>query len=423
MSKSPRAATTRLDPGTHSIDRTTPTWNESRQAWTLKWSVRLKDGRLIAGQRSQAATKAECRARARAKAAELLQAGGSSGSWKGTSSLRDYIEHVTKPAVEKAAKNANTLARYKLATKQLVGDCEGHKHKNSLSGHSIASGTRFRAMESCLHEIAQLHGAESARQARTVLSKYVVQQLIRDELLEANPLAGMSIDLKTDAKINTNRRGGGQSLDRKQWAAVIDYLLTLDPAEGEEKPRRGRWTLADAIAKRRNTIDLALLQATTGTRQSEANGVTWEKVTTDQGGNTIVEVTGKGGGVRRVPIFDPRAAEHLLARRGKGSVDSYVIGSPTDENRQWERSNCSAATRVLYNDIAAALDIPIMATEAGRSHIWRATLNTMLLSAGVPEAIRAAHFGHDAEMNRAHYTDHRDTTALVAVAARLRDAT
>lgn len=40
-----RAATTRLEPGQHSIDRAQPF--EYRDGWALKWSVRLDNGRLV----------------------------------------------------------------------------------------------------------------------------------------------------------------------------------------------------------------------------------------------------------------------------------------------------------------------------------------------------------------------------------------
>ncbi|WP_217131892.1 hypothetical protein [Leucobacter chinensis] len=414
-----RAPSTRLEPGQHSVDRVTPVWNDERGAWTMKWSVRLKDGRLIAGKRAQGATKAQVRQRAREAAEELLKTGGMHGAWKGTSGLADYIAQVSTPEVEKNT-NENTLARYRLALKQLVGGCDDHKHENSLKGHSIASGARFRVLEGCLQEIAALHGSESARQARTVLGKYVVQQLIREGLLEGNPLAGMSIDLKTGARENTNRRGGSQSLSREQWLAALEYLLALDP-EDVEKPRRGRWTRADAVAKRRATIDLALLQATTGLRQSEANRIDWSLVSVTQDAKMLIYVPkhiAKNKKPRTVPVLDPRVVERLNERRAAGAL---VIGSPTDQTAVWERGNCSKAARGLYDEAAEALGIEIMGTEAGRSHIWRATLNTVTAALGVPEEIRSANFGHDAETNRGAYLDHTNADAMLAAYAKLHD--
>jgi integrase len=413
---STRAATTRLEPGQHSIDRATPRKREDM--WLLDWSIRLHDGRLIA-KRSQGATKGQVRQRAKVAAAELLTSGG--GAWKTTSSLTEYIARVSKPAIEGAQLRPNSRARYLTVLGQLAGECDGHTHVHSLKGHSVSSGTRLRLLEACLQEIAELHGAGSATQARTVLSKYVLQQLNRDEVIRGNPLSGMSIDLTSKAKPIAVERGG-QALSRSQYNAVLDYLLDLDPAEGQAKPRRGRWSLDDNIAKRRNAIDLTLLQAATGLRVSEANSVTWGRhVETDDDGTLHVTVTkdiSKTHRERRVPILDGRVAERLLTRQNAGlSQLEHVIGSPADAMTAWDPRNCSKEIVKLYVQIAGALDIESFMFL--RTHVWRATLNSLLLET-VPEVIRAAYFGHDTAVNRASYTDLTDTSTMVAAARRLR---
>jgi integrase len=304
---------------------------------------------------------------------------------------------------------------------QLAGKCEGHAHFNSLKGHSISSGTRLRSLEACLQEIAVLHGAGSATQARTVLSKYVLQQLNRDEVIHGNPLSGMSIDLTSNAKPIAVERGG-KALTRRQYHAVLDYLLGLDPAEGQVKPSRGRWALDDRVAKRRNAIDLTLLQAATGLRVSEANSVTWARhIETDDEGTlhvTVTEDISKTHRERRVPVLDPRVAERLLTRQNASvSQVAHVIGSPSDTMIPWDRRNCSKEIAALYVELAEALDIGLLDTS--RTHVWRATLNSLLLDT-VPEVIRAAFFGHDAAVNRASYTDLRDTSSMVTAARRLR---
>lgn len=43
--------------------------------------------------------------------------------------------------------------------------------EGSVKNHTIASGTRFTALEDLLTEIAKLHGRETARGARAVLNK------------------------------------------------------------------------------------------------------------------------------------------------------------------------------------------------------------------------------------------------------------
>ena len=409
-----RAATTRLEPGHHSIDRAMP--RERDGQWLLDWSIRLHDGRLVK-KRSQGTTKGQVRQRAKVTAKELLATGG--GMWKTTSSLGDYLEQVSRPAIENAKLRPNTQTRYLLALGQLAGHCKAHSHADSLRKHSIASGTRFRALEVCLQEIAKLHGTESARQARSVLSKYVLQQLNRDELVHGSPLAGMSIDL-TSAKPATIKRGG-QALTKAEYNAVLDFLLALDPAEGQAKPSRGRWSLEDRIAKRRNAIELTLLQATTGLRVSEGNSLTWKHVETDDDGTLHVRVTAENSKThraRRVPILDARVSERLLTRQNAAlSSSAYVIGSPADQMTLWDRDNCQKSTTALYIELSESLGIEML--ETARTHLWRATLNSLLLEQ-VPEVIRAAFFGHDTAINRAAYTDLADTSSMVTAARRLR---
>lgn len=414
-----RAATTRLEPGQHSIDRNEPEQRGDTDTWYLDWHVRLHDGRLKGG-RSQGPSKAEVRRRAKRTVNGHLASGGARGTWKGTSSISDYITKVSAPAIESAGLRESSGSRYAIALKQLTGGCDGHKHKNSLAGHSIASATRFRALEAALLEIADLHGSESAHQARTVLSKYVLQQLIRDELINGNPLAGMRIDLSSAPKTTSGKKGG-IALSRGDYNSVLDYLLTLNPADGVIAPKQGRWKLADKVAKRRNAIDLTLLQAATGLRVSEANQLTFDDVEVDDDDVMHVHVReeiAKTGKSRRVPVLDDRVVDRMLTRRNAASGSSaFVIGAPTDDKKVWERDNSQKATTVLYTQMAKDLDIAAFATE--RTHIWRATLNSLLLDT-VPEVVRAAFFGHDAKVNRSSYTDLTDTSPMVAAARRLR---
>lgn len=214
---------------------------------------------------------------------------------------------------------------------------------------------------------------------------------------------------------------GGQALTADQYRAVLDYLLLLDPAEGQGKPSRGRWSLEDRIAKRRNAVDLTLLQASTGLRVSEANSLTWEHVETDDDGTLQVSVTednSKTHRGRRVPVLDARVSERLLTRRNAAlSNSAYVIGSPADQMTQWDRDNCQKATTALYIELGERLRIEML--ETARTHLWRATLNSLLLDQ-VSEVVRANFFGHDTAINRASYTDLTDTSSMVTAARRLR---
>lgn len=211
------AAKTKLLPGTHSIDRVNPRKTDEG-VYVLDWSVRTHGGKLLR-RRSQGRTKGEARARARTKAADLLTTSG--GAWAPSSPLTDYLDQVVQPSIE----NASTLkelsrSRY-LASLKLV--------RHELKGYSIHDGTRFRVLEKSLQAIAQKKPG-SVSSARTVLSKYLITQLIRDGLLDGNPLSGVSLDLEVPGGegvsgptyAHQNRMGhcGGASADPRREPAA-----------------------------------------------------------------------------------------------------------------------------------------------------------------------------------------------------------
>lgn len=268
---------------------------------------------------------------------------------------------------------------------------------------------RFRTLETKLQDIAGSHGTESALQARNVMSKYVIGQLIRDDLVAGNPLTGMSIDLG-DHKAKAKPEGG-RALTEAQYDRVLDYLLARDPAEDVEPPKRGRFTLQDRIAVYRASIDLTLLQMATGLRIKEARTLTWANVEIDgkQMSVTITPEISKTKRGRTVPVLDDRVCAHLLKRK-QGVGGTLVVGSPANPNGVWEQSNAQKAVTRLLRQTATACDVPLL--QEVSSHVWRATLNSMYLK-DIPEVLRSAYFGHDVAMNRSSYTDLTDTSLLV----------
>lgn len=388
-----KASTTRLDPGNHSIDRVTPRQRDDG-VWVLDWAVRLHDGKLLT-KRSQGSTKGAVRSRAKAKASDLLATGNS--TWSRTSPVTDYITKVSTPAVDAAAIRESSRARYHLVL--------GHL-SDRMKGYSIGDAMRFRTLERAITDIAATNGAQTAKQARTVLSKYIIQQLIRDEVIDHNPISGMSIDLGTH-KAST-KPAGGRALTRDEYTKVVQWLLDLDPAEGSARR---------SVTKRRNTRDLTLIQAVTGLRIGEVRTLEWAEVTVDDNGQMTVTVTAdksKTHKARTVPVLDDRVAEVILTRRN--NIGGYVVGAPTDPAKMWDKMNCQRAVAALYKEIAEATGVTLLATS--RSHVWRATLNSLMLD--LPEVVRSAYFGHDAEVNRASYTDVTDTSAMVTAARKLR---
>lgn len=393
----------KLKPGETSIHSVTPK-QEASGAWVVQWSIRLNDGRLLPPRKTRGKTVGEARAKALAKADELLLTSGNAGKYKPTSLISEYIADVSQTAVEKAELRPNTRARYDLCLTQL---------RVALKGHTIATAMRFRILEEALQSIAEKHGTESARQARNVLSKYVIGQLIRDDLAAGNPLTGMSIDLghhKAKAKPT-----GGRALPTDAYDRVLSYLLDLKPAEGVVGPKRGKYTLEDRIAVRRSAIDLTLLQMSTGLRISEARTLTWANVEHSADGTVRVTVTeqfSKTHRARTVPVLDDRVAAHLT-RRKQEIGGSHVVSAPAKSSAVWEQSNAQKAIKRLYAELAESCDAPLLA-EVG-SHVWRSTLNTMYAGI-IPDAIRSAYFGHDEAINRTAYTDVTDTSSLLAAA-------
>lgn len=389
-----QSSTTRLDPGHHSIDRVTPRQRDDG-VWVLDWSVRLDDGKLLT-KRSQGSTKGAVRSRAKAKASDLLATGNS--TWSRTSPVTDYITKVSTPAVDAAAIRESSRDRYHLVL--------GHL-SNQFKGYSIGDAMRFRTLERAITDIAATNGSQTAKQARTVLSKYVIQQLIRDEVIDHNPISGMSIDLGTH-KAST-KPAGGRALTKAEYTTVVQWLLDLDPAKGSARR---------SVTKRRNTRDLTLIQAVTGLRIGEVRTLEWAEVTVDDNGQMTVTVTAdksKTHKARTVPVLDERVAEVILTRQNTIG-GTYVVGAPMDPNKIWDKMNCQRSVAALYKEIAESTGVGLLAT--GRSHLWRATLNTLMLD--LPEVVRSAYFGHDEAVNRASYTDLTDTSVMVTAARKLR---
>lgn len=390
-----KASSAKLTVGEDTITRANPRLRDG--VYWLDWSARIAEDRPVVHRRSKGRTQGEARARARATLAALKRE-DERHRWKPSASMSDYIDQVSRPAIENADLRPSSRSRY-LGALQWLAD--------AFKGHTIASATHFRALEDVLKTIATEHSPESAHQARSVLSKYVLSQLIRDEVITASPIRGQQLDLGKSDPVR-----GGRALSRDQWRAVVNHWLALDPAEGVAPPKRGMYTLADRIAVRRNALDISLLQATTGLRVSEAAGITWLDVSGRGEGRMAVTVTAnlsKTHRARTVPVLDERVAERIRAREGDDPTVP-VIGSPAKPEKIWEQRQRARAIAELYVQTAEALDIELLVT--ARSHVWRATLNTIAMNLGVPADVRSASFGHTQDENRQSYTDLTDLTPM-----------
>lgn len=65
-----------------------------------------------------------------------------------------------------------------------------------------------------------------------MVSKYVLDELVRDEVIGSGPIAGRRIDLRQ--RWSSESAKGGWALSAKEWSKVIDCLLALDSEEGIE---------------------------------------------------------------------------------------------------------------------------------------------------------------------------------------------
>lgn len=413
-----RAASTRLTPGQHSIDRAVPFWY--RDSWTIRWRVRLPSGKLVS-RTTSAPTKGLARARAKEKAAELLAVGADNPSgWTPRSDIAAYMEARTLPAIRSDRLSSETVRRYSLAYRLLRGECHDAActHEYALVGLSIHDAMRPRQLASCLQEIGERHGAKNVKHARIVASKYLARPLKLDELIEHNPLSDLDIEL--DGARQPERRRGGQALSLDEYQRAVEWLLAADPADASA-PKRGRWTLEQAVTARATAIDLILAQATTGCRVSELANRPAGDFTLDKTGTIIVQLSAEVTKTRRgrpVPVLDPRVSTRLAARL-KGIQDPSwpMFPAASDPSKQWQPRTRDRKLAEIYREMAEALDIPLLTFERG--HLWRSTLNTLLYEA-IPEATRTRLLGHSPAVNRSHYTATTSTEAVVQAAAVLR---
>lgn len=387
MSKKNQAARTKLAPGEDSIERVVDAL-PSRGPYEAKITVCLWDGQKYRPT-IRARTKGEFRRIATEK--RDIKLNSSSTSWDKGKKIVDFIDKVTKPAISAARNRPSTITRYEVACDQL---------RARLTGLAIGEAVKFRNLERALQSIGQTHGSESARQARTVVSKYVLDQLIREGIIDHNPLRGISIDLGDVKK--GNKPSGGQALNDDQYDAVVNHLIERDTTVPIPPGTDRRHT---SIVKHDNTVALALLQAGTGLRISEALSLTKKDVTVTNDDVSVsvsadVSKTHRG---RSISILDPRIEVYWRERLEGLDQTSPLIPVPSNRNEPWRTDNAIKASAALYKDVGKLLNDPQVS--AMRSHAWRTILNNRAIARGVSAEVRSAYFGHTEAMNTTNYTD------------------
>lgn len=391
------AAKTRLEDGEDSIDRAQCSIIGDKKV--LRWSVRPHGYAQPIKRRTEAPRRTsdrDVKAKARRTAALLLERAARPDERSSADSLGSFIAEVARPAlVADPAISENTRKRYLLGLAQIEAE---------LGRLTIAAATTYDAMVTGLQAISSRHGYESARHAQSVLRHRVLAPLLRRGLIASDVLVGAKIDLRSMAKTRTGGRQGNVSLGRDGYLRVVEYLLTLDPADGAVPPSRGRWTLADVIAKRTAARDLALLQAATGMRVGTARQVR-AAMAQELDGALCFELPGeicKGGRGYRAFVLEPRIEAWLRERLAGLGPGALLVAAPSDPQKVWDASAATKASKDLYLSMRDALGIEVFETE--RTHVFRATLNDITEDV-VPAEHRAAQLGHTVEVNRASYTD------------------
>lgn len=396
-------AKTRIEPGHTSIDRATP--RKTKTGYQLDWSVRLHDGRIIQ-RRSKAKTKGEVRARARRKADELLST--TSTEWTPRTPMNVYIEKVTRPKIEESSQLKDLSKRRYLASLNLAAA--------ELKGYSVFDAMQFRVLERTLQAIARTHPG-SVSSARTILSTYIADALVRDGVISGNPIRGARLDIRAQGNAG---EGGRRTLTNGEYDAVVQHLLARDVSGPLIEPKKGGARQSTMNAHARITR-LTLLQAVTGLRISEANRLRWKHVE-DDGENVIINATrdivkgrqGKEKG-RYIPILRADVTDYL--RQHREDDERYVVGSPTTTAKPWDATNADDKVPELYRQIADETGVTILVDL--RSHSWRATLHGVY--ADVMDArTRADIFGHTEQVADEYYNDRANVEALIRATAQAR---
>lgn len=389
------AAKTRLAPGEHSIDRVNP--RPHNGGYVLDWSIRLNDGKLVR-KRTQGATKSAVRARAKETAKNLLQAG--SQHWTLNKPINDYLATETAQRIKESEKLKDLSKRRYTAALELL--------KPHLKGYNISDAMTFDVMEKTLKAIAK-EAPGNVSSARTVLSSYTADQLVRAGVITANPIRGVNLDIASSKP----KKSGRRTLTKPEWDAVVKHLLTRDTTIllTPTKHKNIRQSTKNIHAR---IVRLTLLQSITGLRISEANKLQWKHVINGDDGmfiNASADIVkgrkGKEKG-RYIPILRADVADYL--EQNRGAPEEYVVGSPTDTLKPWDATNADDKVPELYQQIADETGVAILANL--RSHSWRATLHGVYADV-IDARTRADIFGHTEQVADEYYNDRNNIESLM----------
>lgn len=391
------APKTRLAPGETSIDRIAIKKNKDG-VYRHTWSVRLWSGKLYRTT-TEAKTAGDFRAKARAKAAEVLASDGG-GPWRPSSPAEKYIDEVAAPRISDSAAIKDLSKKRYLAALALI--------RRELKGRTLHDVAKFDTLETALRAIAAT-APGSVGTARTVLTTWVLDPMVRSGLAAGNPLRGARLDLAKPAARPEVRR----TLTRAEWDAVVEHLLVRDTSP-LLMPTKHKNIRKSTRAVHARAVRLMLLQAVTGLRIAEANLVRWRHVVETEG-HILIDATsdivkgrkGREKG-RFIPVLRDDVANYL--REHRGEPDEYVVGAPSSTAIAWNPTNADDSVPELYRQVAEATGVAILA--GLRSHSWRATLHGVFADR-IDPATRANIFGHTEAIADQYYNDRRNIETLL----------
>lgn len=315
---------------------------------------------------------------------------GTSSIWSLDDSITDFIDKVVKPEIDEDTKiRPRTRERYN----EVLAHFRAHTEGRSI--RSLQTAANYKAV---LKTISEQHGVETSRQARSVVSARVIQQLIEHGLLDRNPIHGVTMSFTK----STPEAKTVPTVD--EWRRLLRFIIDEDdpaaPMPGKTTPQAMKLS---ARARHRRVRELTLLQMATGMRINEALSVVWENADVDSDGILWVTVpaeVSKTGRGRTVPVLVPEVANLF---KSQDKTKGLLIPQPTDECKPWDRAGATKGVRDYYKGLASTND-NLKFLENIRSHIWRKVLTTAFAGILQPHII-AAYFGHTPEVSQGSYTD------------------
>lgn len=336
--------------------------------------------------------------------------------------VSEYIDEVCLPALEADKEiRESTRYRYRYFLK-LVREAAGNM--------TIAQwlSKRYLKKELFQRQIAPAHGVATAKSAYSVTCKYVLGEMSDDDLVTMAtwpfpPKWRPTFDQETESRAKTRRAKAGAKgvlvVTPEERARVMSWLVAQG---GCERPSGNGMSAEQATYRRRELVDMMMLQATCGLRIHEVLTLTRGQVKRDADGYAVAEITdakskthrGREVSAALDATWGEEVSRRLLERcrdldeRGLGD-DAFVFGSCKKPGRQWSQENATTgALRRFYDEVAEACDVPVL--KETLTHVWRASLATEyadLYARGLclldPTA-RANLFGHSIRVENDYYT-------------------